>query len=156
MSLFTNMSLLSVLVLLLNTFLISAMALPQAITETAAGSCSYRLNGVGTFNTHFAVDFTKTNTLPSELSIDTYTVGAGYSPYSRHFCKENIVFNHGDSISLLIPGKQTTSPIRSAELRTSYEDILYGSVRTVAKASLAAGGVHGETMSYREHYTTDD
>jgi len=106
--------------------------------------CTYNVTGVGNFNTLVTVDFTQTSTLPSWLEINTYTVAAGYQPYARQFSTDNIVFNPGDSMSMLVPGNQSTDPISSAQVATIYDDILYGSVRTVAKASPEAGTVHGE------------
>ena len=102
----------------------------------------YEIPGVGTFNTLLSVDFRETNALPDDMRIDTYTVAAGYQPYARQFMTENIVFN-GDSMSMFVPGGQDSTPISSAQISTVYNDVLYGSVRTVAKASTSAGTVHG-------------
>ena len=135
------MSLLCILIALVGL----AASAPLAATPslTALNFC-YQVSGAGSFNTHLSVDFTQTNTLPADFVTDAYTITAGQSsPYSRSFCDETLSFNDHDSLSLLVPGEQAASPIRSAEFRTSYGDILYGSVRTVAKASTASGSTHG-------------
>lgn len=116
----------------------------DSASSTESDSC-YEVAGVGSFNTMLDVDFTQTSSLPDSLQINTYTVGAGYQPYSRQFTVDNIVFNAGDSMSMLVPGNQSTSPIESAQVSTVYSDILYGSVTTVARAATASGTVHGKS-----------
>jgi len=103
----------------------------------------YDIPGVGTFNTLLHADFTQLSSLPEALQIGTSTVAASGSPYARQFRQDNVFINNGSSISLVVPGRQTASPISSARISTIYEDILYGSVRTVAKVAPTPGSCHG-------------
>ena len=129
------------------TLVVSAMTLESRASKRSAKAkydgSNYIVKDVGGFNTHLSIDFTKVKEIPDTLSVDTYPVGAGNAPFSRLFTTDNVNLIHGDSLSMLVPGGQTESPILGAEIRTTYNDILYGSVRTVAKASTAAGSCHG-------------
>lgn len=136
----------------------SAVLQPRTTTTSPAATQNgnyYEVAGVGKFNTQLSVDFTKVTKLPSTLSVDTYVVGPGSDPYAHNFTQANVVLNKGDSLSMLVPGGQTKSPLSAAEIRTSYDDILYGSVRTVAKASSVAGTCHGFFFYLNDNQETD-
>jgi len=49
----------------------------------------------------------------------------------------------GGSLQLKVPGGQRTSPIQGAEVYTTDNDILYGSVRTWVQTSNVAGTCQG-------------
>ena len=136
----------------------AAVLHPQRITTSPAAiqnGAYYDVAGVGKFNTHLSVDFTNVTSLPSSLRADTYEVGGGAMPYSHLFEKHNVVVNKGDSLSLLIPGGQHQNPLSTAQIVTAYDDILYGSVRTVAKASAVPGSCHGFFFYLNDNQETD-
>ncbi|KAH0345976.1 concanavalin A-like lectin/glucanase, partial [Aureobasidium melanogenum] len=110
---------------------------------SAVGSKSgcYWNTDAGPFNTRFGHDFsvdlyaTVENLIPN-----TYTVLAGLNPLARRFDLVNVGLDPLDSsLTLTVPGGQTTGPISVAQLETEYSDILYASVRTVAKISNVPG-----------------
>lgn len=106
--------------------------------------CNYQVEGAGAFSSHFAFDFTTMETLPDELIASTYQVGPGpYAPYAHIFNPSNIVLRSGQPMQMIVPGGQTTDPLETCQLVTSYDDVLYASVRTVAQASPVNGTVHG-------------
>lgn len=126
-------------------------------TSSAAtwDGCQYQVKGVGNFNTHLSVDFTKISKLPSTLQVSTNTIGAGpYAPYARRFDASNIKLGT-DGLTMLVPGGQKKSPISSAQLITTWDDILHGSVRTVAIASNVPGTVHGLFFYMDDSQETD-
>ena len=125
------------------------------VVERSASEQCYSVSNVGSFNTHLSIDFTTLSSLPSSLEASTYTVGAGTAPYARQFSTSNIIPQVGQPLQMLVPGGQTTSPIQSAQMTTSYDDVLYGSIRTVAKASSVAGAIHGFFMYYDDNQETD-
>lgn len=123
-------------------------------SRRATESC-YDVEDVGVFNSYFSIDFTAESSLPSPLVASTYTVGAGTAPYARQFNVSNIIATSGQPLQMLVPGGQSASPIESAQMTTSYDDVLYGSIRTVAKASNIAGTVHGFFMYEDDNQETD-
>ncbi|KAK8213427.1 hypothetical protein M8818_002727 [Zalaria obscura] len=116
--------------------------------------CTYAVKGVGNFNARLSVDFTKTSSLPSTLHASSNTIGQGTAPYSRQFDPDNLDLE-SDGLHMIVPGGQDTSPISSAQMTTVWDDIQYGSVRTVAKASSVAGSVHGFFYYYDDSQETD-
>ena len=141
----------------LSTLAVSASPFePRTNSPPAAQNGNYyTVPGLGKFNTHLSVDFTKVSSVPSSLIIDTDLIDAGPDPYSHQFTKNNVVINQGDSVSLIVPGGQTSSPLTGAEFRTAYDDIKYASVRTVAKASSAAGACHGFFFYLNDNQESD-
>ncbi|KAG9637528.1 concanavalin A-like lectin/glucanase, partial [Aureobasidium melanogenum] len=114
-----------------------------AYTSSAAGSKSgcYWNTEAGSFNTRFGHDFSlNLYGTVQDLLPNTYTVLAGLNPLARRFDLVNIGLDPLDlSLTLTVPGGQTTGPISVAQLETEYSDILYASVRTVAKISNVPG-----------------
>jgi len=142
------------------TLVVSAMTLESRATKQRSAKAkfdgtNYIVQGVGEFNSHLSIDFATAKQIPDTLHVDDYPVGAGYAPYSRLFTTDNVNLIHGDSLSMLVPGGQNSSPILGAEIRTTVDDILYGSVRTVAKASTAAGSCHGFFFYKNDTQETD-
>ncbi|KAF4547189.1 putative glycosyl hydrolases family 16 protein 9 [Elsinoe fawcettii] len=131
---------------------ITAQTLSPPAEKTDAG---YVVEDAGTFNTMFEVDFTTASALPEGFVPSTNPVGKGRAPYGRRFYESNIKFNAGDSVSLLVQPGVVNGEISSGEFRTSYKDILYGSVRTVAKASAVAGTCHGFFSYLNDTQETD-
>ncbi|GAM86706.1 hypothetical protein ANO11243_047250 [Dothideomycetidae sp. 11243] len=114
--------------------------------------------GVGTFNSQLTLDFTKSSSLGSDMRMSDYTVSAGGAPYAHSFTPNNVHFNPGDSISLLVPRvstAQNVTTIPSAEIVTAYDDILYGSIRVVAKPSTTAGTCKGFFFYQADNQETD-
>jgi len=110
--------------------------------------CHYQVEGAGAFSSHFAFDFTTMDTLPDELIASTYQVGPGpYAPYAHIFNPSNIVLRSGQPMQMIVPGAQTSDPLETCQLVTSYDDVLYASVRTVAQASPVNGTVHGRLLN---------
>ncbi|KAI4716600.1 concanavalin A-like lectin/glucanase [Aureobasidium sp. EXF-10727] len=119
----------------------------SAYTSSSAGSKSgcYWNTDAGPFNTRFGHDFLQDlyGTV-QDLIPNTYTVNQGLNPLARRFDLVNIGLDPTDlALTLTVPGGQTTGPISTAQLATNYADILYASVRTVAKISNVPGTTHG-------------
>lgn len=148
----------------LNMMAISALAavsnadqsLEKRYTASTAGSltkggCYYSVPNVGLFTTRMSYSWDNALTLATtglgvvqDLVSSIYTVGAGNSPLPRRFDLVNIGLSILDpSITLTVPGGQSKGPVSSAQITTAYDDILYGSVRTVAKISSVPGTTHG-------------
>ena len=127
--------------------LFTAFAAIVAETTSPDGifdGCNYQVEGAGAFSSHFAFDFTTMDTLPDELIASTYQVGPGpYAPYAHIFNPSNIVLRSGQPMQMIVPGAQTSDPLETCQLVTSYDDVLHASVRTVAQASPINGTVHG-------------
>ncbi|KEQ90567.1 hypothetical protein AUEXF2481DRAFT_9367 [Aureobasidium subglaciale EXF-2481] len=67
----------------------------------------------------------------------------GVSPLARRFDLVNVGLDViKKALTLTVPGGQSSGPISVAQVATSYSDILYGSVRTVAKISDVPGTTH--------------
>ncbi|GAB7350070.1 hypothetical protein MBLNU459_g0739t1 [Dothideomycetes sp. NU459] len=138
---------------------INALALASsayAYTASTAGTqngCYYNVPGVGNFNTNFNINWgVNIYQVVNDLSASTYSVASNNAKFSRRFDNTNIgavtnsVSNIGSYITLTVPGGQTSGPISSSQMQTTYTDILYGSVRTVAMVSGVAGTTHGFTF----------
>ncbi|KAG9831372.1 concanavalin A-like lectin/glucanase, partial [Aureobasidium melanogenum] len=125
------------------TNLLALGSTAYAYTSSAAGSKSgcYWNTEAGSFNTRFGHDFSiDLYATVQDLLPNTYTVLAGLNPLARRFDLVNIGLDPLDlSLTLTVPGGQTTGPISVAQLETEYSDILYASVRTVAKISNVPG-----------------
>lgn len=119
------------------SFAASAAALTTSSSATQNG-CYYSVAGVGNFNYHM--------NSTSDLTSSIYTVANNNAPFARRFDATNIGSNSANNLLLTVPGAQLTGPISSAQLTTSYSDILYGSVRTIAKVSNVPGTTHGFTF----------
>ncbi|GAB7348596.1 hypothetical protein MBLNU459_g6980t1 [Dothideomycetes sp. NU459] len=132
----------------LNTLALAASA--AALTTSPAGTqngCYWTVPNVGNFNTQFSISFASTSALIQDLSYSLYTVASGNSPFARRFDQTNIGYNlTNGAVTLTVPGGQTSGPISSSQLVSSYSDILYGSVRTVAMVSNVPGTTHGFTF----------
>lgn len=127
----------------------------QSARLMARQTCLTDVPGAGLFNTHIAVDFTSSS-LPSSLVVSTNTIGAGsWAPYSRQFRKRNVVVRPNEPMRMYVPGGQTSSPILSAQVTTAYDDVLYASVKTVARVSNVRGTVHGFFM-YKDDWQETD
>jgi hypothetical protein len=114
---------------------------------TAKKSCMTTLNGVGRFNQYVKYDFAKWTSFPLGLSISNYGITADPDddehPFDQYYGPNNVILKRGRPLQLRVPGGQTKSPIQGAEFTTAYDDILYASVRTVAKVSSVPGTCHG-------------
>lgn len=108
-------------------------------TKPTYNGCTYPVIGLGAFTEGIESDFTALTSLPSTLSPSTDLIGALTAPFDRQFASSNVGILNGQYITLTVPGGQTSNPISSAEIQTLAKDILYGSFRTVAKASSSAG-----------------
>lgn len=124
------------------TNLLAVASTAYAYTS-AVGSKSgcYWNTDAGPFNTRFGHDFSlDLYGTVQDLIPDTYTVNAGVNPLARRFDIVNVGLDASDqSLTLTVPGGQTNGPISTAQLTTNYNDILYASVRTVAKISNVPG-----------------
>ncbi|KAI4854652.1 concanavalin A-like lectin/glucanase [Aureobasidium sp. EXF-8845] len=113
---------------------------------TAKKSCMKTLDGVGRFNQYVKYDFAKWSNFPMGLSISNYGIEADPEddehPFDQHYGPNNVILKRGRPLQLRVPGGQKKSPIQGAEFTTAYDDILYASVRTVAKVSAVPGTCH--------------
>jgi len=160
----TKLSSLSVILALLAS---SATATDLNTTElleeraTAKKSCMTTVSGVGRFNQYVKYDFAKWTSFPLGLSISNYGITADPDddehPFDQYYGPNNVILKRGRPLQLRVPGGQTKSPIQGAEFTTAYDDILYASVRTVAKVSAVPGTCHGTAMSHLlTHLATSD
>jgi hypothetical protein len=119
---------------------------------TAKRSCMITLNGVGRFNQYVKYDFAKWSNFPLGLSVSDYGIEADPEddehPFDQHYGPNNVILKRGRPLQLRVPGGQKKSPIQGAEFTTAYDDILYASVRTVAKVSAVPGTCHGIPSPY--------
>jgi len=119
---------------------------------TAKKSCMTTVPGVGRFNQYVKYDFAKWTSFPLGLSISNYGITADPDddehPFDQYYGPNNVILKRGRPLQLRVPGGQTKSPIQGAEFTTAYDDILYASVRTVAKVSAVAGTCHGIALSH--------
>lgn len=123
----------------------AASALTVSPDATQSG-CYYHVANIGAFNTYMSHDWS-TGAFSqdvSDLNASTYTVNAGNSPYARRFDVANIGASTSPyAVTLSVPGGQTSGPISVSQITTAYDDILYGSVRTIAMISNVPGTTHG-------------
>jgi hypothetical protein len=143
----------------------SSTAINQNETElleeraTAKKSCMITVPGVGRFNQHVKYDFAKWTNFPQGLSISDYGIQADPNddehPFDQFYGPNNVILKRGRPLQLRVPGGQTKSPIQGAEITTAYDDVLYASVRTVAKVSSVPGTCHG-LCSYLSTSLRDD
>ena len=129
-----------------------------ALTGSTAGSksgCYWNVPGIGQFNTRFGTDFSINSTVENLIS-STYTVAQGVNPLARRFDIVNIGLDPIDqALTLTVPGGQTIGPVSAAQMQTSYNDILFASVRTVAKMSNVPGTPHGVIFYSNDTQETD-
>lgn len=142
--------------------------LEKRYTASSVGTCSGGMWSVAeantTFNSHFSVDFSTAVKIPNDLAVSVNTIGAGtYSPYARQFTLANTVLTSGVGLKMIVPGGQagnapdavTGDPtVTSSQVITSYDDVLYASVRTVAMLSDVAGTVAGQSCPCRTLHET--
>lgn len=147
------------------------IVLPFLLAPTSAGPSSetilktdfgYSISGVGSFSTLFSVDFSASQSFPlPNLNISTYAVkNSTKDPFTRQYAKSQVRFNDGESISLLVNGsndayESANRSIPSGSFLTRYNDILYGSVRTVAKLPKAPGACQGMFFYKNDNQETD-
>ncbi|KAI9708175.1 MAG: hypothetical protein M1820_004129 [Bogoriella megaspora] len=115
---------------------------PATPTSHGSGSACTTVPGVGFFTEHSFFEFTSSS-LPSALvpsGGDPY--GDPSEPYTQQMVKEDVTISP-PYLQLTVPGGQKASPIKGAEIATSFSDILYASVRTRAIFSSVPGTCHG-------------
>ncbi len=110
--------------------------------------CLWTVPGAGGF-TQFA-NYTFQNTAtspPSGLMASNYIVadspGTPTATYNHSFIPADVTVS-GGFLQLKVPGGQTQSPLKCAEVVTTLSDIHYASVRTTAIFSSVAGTVNGK------------
>ncbi|KAG9693625.1 concanavalin A-like lectin/glucanase, partial [Aureobasidium melanogenum] len=143
----------------------STTAIDQNETElleeraTAKKSCMITLPGVGRFNQYVKYDFAKWTNFPQGLSISDYGITADPNddehPFDQFYGPNNVILKRGRPLQLRVPGGQTKSPIQGAEITTAYDDVLYASVRTVAKVSSVPGTCNGFFFYHSDNQETD-
>ncbi|KAG9945117.1 concanavalin A-like lectin/glucanase, partial [Aureobasidium melanogenum] len=117
------------------------------------------LPGVGRFNQYVKYDFAKWTNFPQGLSISDYGITADPNddehPFDQFYGPNNVILKRGRPLQLRVPGGQTKSPIQGAEITTAYNDVLYASVRTVAKVSSVPGTCNGFFFYHSDQQETD-
>lgn len=103
--------------------------------------CLYQVSNVGAFNSH--INVTKWSTvLPSSLKATDRTGGPAHVRWNPSMIG---VDSSDGSLTLTVPGGQATctddSPCNSGQITTAYDDVMYGSMRTVAKTPKVSGTV---------------
>ncbi|MCJ1413341.1 hypothetical protein MMC19_007446 [Ptychographa xylographoides] len=128
--------------------IVAASSLPTSSAGSSSpavqSGCVWVVPESGRSFTETAVyDFRYLDELPtSDLIISNYGIEAGTAPYSQQYSSEQVAVG-GGTLQLKVPGGQTSSPIQGAEVQTTVQDILYGSVRTTVLVSEVAGTCHG-------------
>ncbi|THZ45929.1 concanavalin A-like lectin/glucanase [Aureobasidium pullulans] len=120
-----------------------ATPLEKRVTTSPAApfdGCLYQVSKVGAFNSRIAV--TNWSKFPFTLKATDRTGG----PARVRWNPANVGVDANDgSLTLTVPGGQATcsddSPCGSAQITTAYDDIMYGSMRTVAKTPNVWGTV---------------
>ncbi|KAI9726876.1 MAG: hypothetical protein M1834_001461 [Cirrosporium novae-zelandiae] len=126
----------------------------SSATPTKSG-CLWSVHGAGGFTQSMTVDFSQLGAFPSgKLKISTDSIPAGNAPYSQKYTRANVAVESG-TLQLKVPGGQSSSPIKGAEVITAVQDILYGSVRTTAQVSKVAGTCHGFFFYKSDSQETD-
>lgn len=123
---------------------LAAVAVGETVVPTSFG---YRIDGLGEFSNSLVVDFQQARAIPAEMYIPSYSVkNTTANTLTRTFSVDNVVLNSGDSLSLLLPGSPdnftTQKYISVSGLYTKYNDVLYGTFRTVAKLSKGSGAIN--------------
>ncbi|KAI5199397.1 concanavalin A-like lectin/glucanase [Aureobasidium subglaciale] len=147
----TRLSGLSVLLALLATSAttspINDTLLLDSRAATTKKSCMRNLPGVGHFNQYVKYNFADWSHFPLGLSISNYGITADPDddehPFDQYYGPQNVILKKGQPLKLRVPGGQKKSPIQGAEFTTAYDDVLFASVRTVAKVSAVPGTCHG-------------
>ncbi|MCJ1296956.1 hypothetical protein MMC34_008525 [Xylographa carneopallida] len=136
--------------------LISSTIAPDATTAVSPGissvsispepvqsGCLWVVAGSGSFTHTQTFDFTQIKDFPTaDLAISNHGIEAGTAPHSQMYNSDQVSIYEG-TLQLKVPGGQTASPIYGAEVQTSVQDILYGSVRTTIQVSEVPGTCHG-------------
>ena len=117
---------------------------PYSAGPPSKSGCVWVVPEAGHFTHHQKFDFSGMTTLPPGLNFEGDFIGAGVARFSQQYTSENIVVA-GGNLQLKVPGGQSSSPITGAQVLTSDQDILYGSVRTVAMVSSVPGTCHGKS-----------
>jgi hypothetical protein len=121
---------------------------------TPFDGCLYRVPKVGNFTSHIAVSSWKT--LPSTLKATDRNGG----PYGVHWMPSLVGVDATDgSLTLTVPGGQQScteaNPCGSAQITTAANDVMYGSMRTVAKTPNVWGTVSAFFMYSDDNNESD-
>lgn len=117
---------------------------PQSEPVLSTGSC-FSVPETGTFAQHALYDFSTASSLPSGLKANDWPIPDPRAPCDQQLSASNVYVQDG-MLNLLVPGGQgsctegsSRKSISVAEVQTRNEDILYASVRTMAKFSPVQG-----------------
>lgn len=143
-------------------------ALEKRTTTSPPGvlkGCYWNVAGIGKFNSHLQVTNMTAAVSDSRTPLIAYTSTGYPCPQLEDADAEtgcvrydlaNINLDQTDnSLTLTVPGGQTSKLISCAKFGTNWTDILYGSVRTVARTSNVAGTVHGAFFYSNDTQETD-
>lgn len=87
------------------------------------------------------------SSVPPGLQVNSYTV-AENAPFTHAFITSK-AYVFDSFLSLRVPGQQTQSPIKCGEVQTTFKDILYANVLTLALFSSVLGTCVG-TFFYKD------
>ena len=122
---------------------------PKNSTAPKKSGCHYIVPSTGSFTHKEIFDFETLNTLPEELHADQYDISPA-NDRAYGYNKQNVVVTP-KTLHLRVPGGQE-GMIYNAQMCTTVQDILYGSVRTWAKISDVPGVCHGKfCFPYFQH-----
>ncbi|KAF2837084.1 glycoside hydrolase family 16 protein [Patellaria atrata CBS 101060] len=125
----------------------SVLALSLFAIRLAAGQGCFNVPDVGLFKHHDTFTFTGSSVpdgiyvSDGELVRDTQQPGTG-ATFDHIFNARNVRVRNG-FLELVVPGRQTTSPLESGQVGTWADDMLYLSARTTATFSSVPGTCHG-------------
>ncbi|KAK5086815.1 hypothetical protein LTR05_003983 [Lithohypha guttulata] len=127
----------------------SASATPSVPSEPTFDGCAWNVPAAGKFK--FEKEYIFENGIPEGLQASRYIVEGSYkgAPYDYRFESKNVYTDHLGFLNLKVPGVQYAQPwsgqtISSAEVTTSFNNILHASVWTKAIFSTVPGTCHGE------------
>ena len=114
---------------------------PASSGSASSGACQ-NVEGAGVFSNHVTWDFTTLNALPSDLVATTEKNKDPTAPYER-VADPSLSTVSGGYLNMKVPGGQSSSPIKTAQLQTKEEGMLFASIRTTAILSSVQGICHG-------------
>jgi Glycosyl hydrolases family 16 len=118
----------------------SSAAPTSSSTQPFKAGCLWNVPGVGSFTEMSNFKFEGT-ALPAGLQTNVYPVNDN-APFTHSFTASN-AYVDDSFLNLRVLGKQTQSPIKCGEVQTTFKDIQYASVRTLAIFSDVPGTCAG-------------
>lgn len=115
--------------------------------EATFDGCWWHVHGTGNFKNMVEYTF-ETGAIPPGLRVSNWPVKERLSPYHHFYQPCNVFVDPDGCLNLKVPGgqnpEQQNGCVYCAEVGTVEQQILYGSVRTLASFSDVPGTCHGK------------